>query len=370
MFVMFDRRYRKALLILALLLLSLACAAAPAPKNVIMMIGDGMGIGAITAARCCGPGVCGKLAMDTMPVTGIVTTHPVHGLVTDSAAAATALATGVKTNNGSVSIDPDGKRLRTILEVARELGKRTGVVSTKFITDATPAAFVAHVPDRKLRNEIAGQMIASRIDVILGGGKRYFIPKSVEGGAREDSRDLLADARKRGYDVFDSAQAMAASASERIIGLFASDSMKTERPEPTLAEMTSKAISTLAGGSNGFFLMSEGAKIDTEAHDNKADGVVKETLAFDEAVHAALDFAAKDGNTLVIVTADHDTGTLAVYDPENDRSKFKAGFVSNGHSGNMVLLYALGPGAQAFTGTHDNTDIPKLIAAMWGRKLN
>lgn len=328
-----------------------------------------MGIGPVTAARCAGPGVSGKLAMDTMPVTGFALTHPANALVTDSAASATALATGVKTNNGMIAMDPAGNSLRTILEAARDAGKSTGVISTKSVTDATPAAFVSHVPSRGRMFDIAEQMVTSGIDVILGGGLVYFLPESVEGGKRADGRDLLAYAKDRGYDVFSTAEGMSKSTSRRMIGLFTEGSMTTNPPEPSIAEMTVKAMNTMASNPRGFFLMSEGAQIDSEAHGNNTAGVVKQTLLFDDAIRAALDFAKERGDVLVIVTADHDTGGMGVENPDKDNPKVKAGWTTGGHTGNMVPIYAYGPGAQEFAGTHDNTEIAKICARLWGLKL-
>ena len=368
---MFGRisRQRLALAVLALVVLASSCLAATAPRNVILLIGDGMGIGPVTAARCAGPGRGGRLAMDTMPYTGFSITYAANALVTDSAAAGTALATGVKTNNGMISVDPSGKRVKTILELAREMGKATGIVSTKFITDATPAVFVAHADSRSKNEEIAAQMVHSGVDVVLGGGRQYFVPVS-GGGARKDDRDLLDEAIKLHYSVVDSADAMSKSTSHRLIGLFAPSIMTSDRPEPTIAEMTAKAISTLSANAKGFFMMSEGGKIDSMGHANDATGNTKETLMFDEAVRTALNFAKKDGHTLVIVTADHDTGGLVVLEPSKDNPVFTPGWVNKGHDENMVPIYAYGPGAESFTGTHDNTEIPRMIAGLWGKKLN
>ena len=343
--------------------------AAEAPRNVILLIGDGMGIGAIAAGRCGGPGRDGRLAVDTMPVTGFSITFSANALVTDSAAAGTALAAGVKTNNGVISMTPDGKPVKTILELAREMGKSTGITSTKFITDATPAVFVSHADSRAKNEEIAVQMVASGVDVILGGGRQFFLPKSA-GGARADDRNLLDEAAKSGYDVFESAEAMQKTAANKMIGLFAPNIMTSERPEPTIAEMTAKAIEALNRNRKGFFLMSEGGKIDSGGHANDAGVAVKEMLMFDDAVRAALDFAKKDGHTLVIVTADHDTGGFAIGEPNAENPKFTPGWVTNGHTANMVAIYAFGPGAEKYSGTHDNTEIPRIIAKLWGRKLN
>ncbi|MEN6416535.1 MAG: alkaline phosphatase [Armatimonadota bacterium] len=362
-------RRSTALLAVILFLLSLSCFAGESPRNIILLIGDGMGIGAITAARCAGPGPDGKLAMDTMPVIGLAKTQSAKNLVTDSAAAATALATGVKTTNGSISVDPSGNRLRTILEAAEELGKSTGIVSTKFITDATPAAFVSHVAGRDQREDIAAQMIVSRADVILGGGRKDFVPKTDTGEGRVDDRDLLAEAAKIGFAIVNSRENMLASASDKLIGLFAPDIMQTQSPEPTIREMTLRAISSLCKNDKGFFLMSEGGKIDSCEHANNIAGCVKETLDFDEAVSSVLDFARKRGDTLVIVTADHETGGLAVLDADADNPKLKAGWLWGGHTGNMVPIFAEGPGSELFAGVHDNTEIPRLFAGLWGSKI-
>ena len=368
---MFRRiaRQRLAIAVLVLIALASSCLAANAPKNIILLIGDGMGVGPVSAARVAGPGRAGRLAMDTMPYTGFAITYSANALVTDSAAAATALSTGVKTNNGTVGLDPAGKRLKTMLEAAKSMGKSTAVVSTKFITDATPAAFVAHVTSRASNDDIAAQMVTSAADVILGGGRQYFASKA-NGGARKDDRDLLTEAKKSGYNVVDSAEAMTKSASPKLIGLFAPNVMTSDRPEPTVAEMTVKAISILSKNTKGFFMMSEGGKIDTMGHANNAEGSVKETLMFDDAVRAALAFAKKDGHTLVVVTADHDTGGLVVREPNKDDQKFNPGWVYNGHDENLVPIYAYGPGAENFTGTHDNTEIPKIMAKLWKQKLN
>ena len=181
----------RSVLVVVLALAAASCLAGSGPKNIILLIGDGMGFGHITAARCAGPGRDGRLAIDTMPVTGLSLTHSANALVTDSAAGGTALATGVKTTNGTISQSPDGKPLRSILELARGLGKSAGIISTKFITDATPAVFVAHVARRSQREDIAAQMIESGAEVILGGGKEDFVGKSA-GGSRSTKRQSSA----------------------------------------------------------------------------------------------------------------------------------------------------------------------------------
>lgn len=359
------KQYRLMLALIVMVLLASSCFAGPAPKNIILLIGDGMGIGHVTAARCGGPGQEGRLTIDSMPVTGFSITYSANSMVTDSAAAGTALATGTKTNNGTISMTPDGKNLRSILKVARDMGKSTGVISTTSIVDATPAVFYANALNRGLGEDIAAQLVASRVNVALGGGKSNFIPESA-GGKRKDGRNILEEAKKRGYDVFDTADAMAKSNSDRMIGLFDFGPNSV----PSIADMTSKAISVLSKNNKGFFLMSEGGLIDPNAHGGNAGGVVRETLMFDDAVRVALDFAKKNADTLVVVTADHETGGLAVHQGDEQNPKFTGHFVSGGHSANMVPIYAFGPGAELFGGTHDNTEIPKICAGLWKQKLN
>ena len=358
-----TRQYHLLFALIALILMASSCLAGPAPKNIILLIGDGMGIGHVTAARCADPD--GKLNMDTMPITGFAITHAANALVTDSAAAGTALATGVKTTNGTISQDPDGKRLRTLLEAARDMGKSTSIVSTTSIVDATPAVFVAHAANRGMKEDIAAQLVASRVDVAFGDGKSNFLPESA-GGNRKDGRDLLEDAKKRGYAVVDTADALAKTESYKMIGLFDLNAPSA----PTIADMTAKALSILSTNPKGFFVMSEGAKIDSYSHGKDAKSMVREALNFDDAIKVALDFAKKNTDTLVVVTADHETGGCAVYGGDEANPKYTANYLSGGHSANMVPIYAFGPGAELFSGTHDNTEIPKICARLWKQQLN
>ena len=251
---------------------------------------------------------------------------------------------------------PEGKPLQTVLEVARERGKSTGIVTTDSVTGATPAAFYAHVKNRGQQEDISGQIVASRIDVALGmGGMNRFVPKTEGQDGREDGRDLTADAKKRGYDVAFTLDEMNASSSDRILGLFAGDNV------PTLEEMTAKAISVLSKNPRGFFLMSESSRIDGGGHGNDQVRVVNGTLELDDALMAALEFAKADGNTLIVVTADHETGGMAVQNPNEDHPAFCSQWTSKGHSATMVPIYAYGPGAGLFTGTHDNTYIGETL---------
>ena len=350
--------------VILLLLAVAACGAQPQPNNIILIIGDGMGIGAITATRCAGPGENGKLLLDSMPVTGLVKTHS-ESLVTDSAASATALATGHKTKNGHLSLTTDGKTLPTFLEMAIAMGKSTGVVTTDLVTSATPAAFYAHVDDRSKQDSIALQLAASKMTVAMGSGKQYFIPKSSDGkDGRADGQDVVNQAKQNGYDVVFDKNALAASNSKRLLGLFTFD-----ETGPTLENMLDKAVSVMSKNKKGFFIMAESCLPDKGGHANDAPTVVKGVLALEDALKYALGFAKKDGHTLVVVTADHETGGLAVIGRDEENTKSKPGWIYGGHTGNMVAVYAFGPGAEKFMGTHDNTEIPKIFSSLWGKTL-
>ncbi len=336
--------------------------AAQLPRNVILLIGDGMGPAQVSLARISS----GKpLAMDSMPVAGFATTYSANSAVTDSAAAGTALSSGFKTNNGMAALLPDGKPVETILEAAEKLGKSTGLVTTVNITDATPAAFGSHATTRKDQNGIASQYL-KKVEVILGGGKAFFIAKSQAGSKREDERDLIGEAKKNGYAYVETRDALLSVKGNDILGLFENTEMTTESPEPTLAEMANKAIGTLAQDKDGFFVMIEGGQIDRMCHVNNAQSTIKQTLDFSAAVGEALDFARKDGNTLVVVTADHETGGLTILGSEEGGNRVTPTFSTKHHTACNVPIFAYGPGSAEFSGVLDNTDIPRKIAKLWG----
>jgi len=293
----------------------LACATAapqdpprPEARNVIFLIGDGMGFSQVTLARV----VSGKpLHLDGFPATGFQISTSADHCVTDSAAAATALASGTKTRNFAIGIDPDGKPLRTILEEARDQGRATGLVTTSKITHATPACFAAHVSHRSNEGDIAKQYLDAHVDVLLGGGAR-FLP---DGGGFA----------QRGYTVVRDRGALSGVDASKLLGLFHEDHVPyvLDRTEacPSLVDMARKAIDVLAKDPDGFFLMIEGARIDMACHASDAASCVKEMLEFDEVCRLAREFAAKDGRTLVVVTADHATGALAITEKVRDRAK-------------------------------------------------
>ena len=330
-------------------------------KNVILLIGDGMGLSQLNAARIKQYGADGKLFMQKMPFTGFVSTHSSDKLITDSAAAATAYATGFKTKNHMVSINPSGKKLLTIAEASRKKGMAVGLIATSSITHATPAAFASHVMNRDSEYKIAINIIENNFDVLLGGGKSFFMPSK-----QNNNRDLLTEAKNKGYAVLNTKQELAGSKSSRILGLFAPKEFTDSKSEPTLAEMTDKAIKVLGKQKNGFFLMVEGSRIDWACHDNNMDYMIRETLSFDDAVKVACDFAASDKQTLVIVLADHDTGGMGITGGDLTGKGLTAAWVSKDHTAVQVPMFAQGPKAQEFTGVHDNTEIPRMFARYLG----
>ncbi len=336
-------------------------------KNIILYIGDGMGISEITAARIKLHGANGRLALDGMPVTGLVKTHSADNLITDSAAGATALATGVKTKNHMEGVAEDSSRMGTILECARDHGLSTGLVATSSITHATPAAFASHVATRYDQSDIASQLLDARVDVLLGGGVQFFIPKSDSGSVRPDERNLLQLAVSLGYRVVRDREDLANVHSGKLLGLFAPDGMTTQTPpEPSLAEMTSRALEILQQNKKGFFLMVEGSQIDWAGHGNDFENSVRQLSLFDDAVRKGLEFSAKNTGTLVIVTADHETGGLDILQGTPDGQEVKVKWNTKGHTGQMVPLYASGEQAILFTGVKDNTEIPKIFARLLG----
>ncbi|CAA9586349.1 MAG: Alkaline phosphatase [uncultured Thermomicrobiales bacterium] len=403
--------------------------ARPPARNVILLVGDGMGQAHRMAGQLLTVGRAGRLAMDRLPHAGLMGTMPADPdhFVTDSAAAATALATGVKTDNGAIAIDPEGRSVPTILELAKRAGKATGLVTTCQITDATPAAFAAHVPHRSDQSEVARQYLEETgVDVILGGGAAYWYPAGAETPFPADPADplqasrgtagnLVARARALGYAVATSAAELHAAAvprprltihddrtPTRLLGLFANQELFLQRtegegaaydPPVSLAEMTGTAIALLARNPDGFFLMVEESAIDRMAHRNNAPLTLKGVLELDRAVQVALGHAAADPETLVVVTADHECGGLAIagsddppypYEPGGgllettmagedgpfpivgEEDGFVMGWATTGHTAASVPLTAAGPGAERLAGVYENTFLFAVMAEALG----
>lgn len=371
-------------------------------KNVILFVGDGMGAAQREAIRLSKVGMSGTLEMDQMPYTGSMHTRSTS-VVTDSAAAATAFAPGIKTNNGYVGMTPSGKSVRTVLEAAHDAGKSTGLVTTSQITDATPAAFAAHVQDRSQQSDIANQYLTrSHVDVLLGGGEDFWYPKGKEGAFKDhpstDSSEaskgtkgnLVTKAKRYGYAVVTNRKNLLKTTSHKLLGLFANEEMFQQKPEgkrdsynPTvsLPTMTQKAIQALSVNKEGFFLMVEEEAIDEMAHQNNADLTIKAGKQLDQSIKVAKDYAKKHPDTLVLTLADHECGGMAIEAVDNNDNagsrkdgpfkiahsdqQFTVDWTTNGHSAVDVPVTATGKNASLFAGNYENTHIhDALLKAM------
>jgi alkaline phosphatase len=361
-------RRRLAILVVAFLLILLPAARRAAPsRRAVLFIGDGMGPAYVTLTRVARGGSGGQLVLDTLPYTALSRTHSADSPVTDSAAAASAMACGMKTVIGVLCEDAtavrarqDGKKLESIASWAKKRGFRVGLVTTTTVTHATPAAFYAHHHDRNAEEQIARQAVASGFDLILGGGRRYF------------PDDLRREAHDRGWAIVETREALAAvdSLDRHVLGLFADghlpyhEEIETARRRareggaqsgddavvaPTLPEMTRKAIDLLERGGQPFFLMVEGGRIDHAGHANWARTLVDETVAFDEAVGFAIRTLEPE-TTLVLVTADHETGGLAINgypdEKEGPWSLFRGPFEEKGDEPYAVVTFTSGPGTK------------------------
>lgn len=335
-------------------------------KNVIFFIGDGMGLAQIAAARIDTLGAKEYLNLERLPVTGLVNTYSADKLITDSAAAATALSTGYKTDNGMIGELPDGRKLYTILEAARDRGMKIGLVATSTITHATPAGFAAHVKSRSSEDLIAVQLLNNRVNVLFGGGKKFFIPQSKSLSGRKDELNLLEKAKEMGYKFIETKEELKSVKGNYVLGLFENSYLDTSSLEPSLAEMTAKAIELLSDDPDGFFLMVEGSQIDWGGHRNSPIYMIRQLVLFDEAVKAGMDYALKDKKTLVLVTADHETGGLTINGGTLDGKKLELSWSTFNHTGVPVPLFAFGPAALKFTGLQDNTEIPRKIGRLIG----
>jgi alkaline phosphatase len=331
-----SRRFLLLLVLLAAVFFSFEPAPAAAPvKNLIVLIMDGCGNEQLTLARWYKGG---PLALDAIR-TGAVKSFIADSAIADSAPAASAYATGVRTSGKIISLAPKPKTIpnvpapcadlalkpcATVLEGARLLGKATGIVVTCRISHATPAAYMAHVPNRNMEQDITAQAVYQNLDVVFGGGRKFLLPCNT-GGARQDQEDLTAVLRKRNYLLVDNVAGLKNLEKPKVFGLFAANHLEAEidrrdfAPEqPSLVEMTQKAIDLLAANKAGFFLMVEGSQIDWACHANDPAHLLSDLLMYDQAVQVALDFAKKDGQTLVLALPDHNSGGMSIGNRHSD----------------------------------------------------
>jgi alkaline phosphatase len=371
-------------------------------RNVIVLQGDGMGTAQRDLIRLVTKGnKPGKeLVMNRLEHAGLVHTDPADPkeAVTDSAAAATAFSTGHKTFNGAVGVDADGRPVRTLLEDAHRAGKATGLVTTSQVTDATPAAYAAHVTDRAQQSEIARQfLVRSKPDVILGGGEDYWYPARNPGAwpdhpatdpteeSKGDKGNLVDRAKQLGYRYVSDRAGLRRARGPKLLGLFANEEMFEHReeghgdlydPAVPLPEMAAKALDILSADRDGFFVLIEEEGIDEMAHENNAPLMIKAGAALDATVKVAVDFARRHPSTLIVVQGDHETGGLTIENPDDEPSEREDGpftvkgtslqvfadWTTNNHTGADTPITAHGPGSEPFDGVIDNTDVHDFIA--------
>ena len=384
--------YRYILAAAAALALVCSCATEKTkkPQNVIYLIGDGMGFGAVSSLLLAQDGETG---FEMAPVIGLNETQSANNYVTDSPAGGTALATGTRTCNGFLGVGPDSVQLESILKKAQAMGKKTGIVVNTTLTEATPGAFYAGVTSRSMSYKIAEQFCESGVDVAVGAGLSAFIN-------RPDSVDLTATLINKGYDVYLDWKSVLNTQSEKFVGILemgdvhrrnkssnktagsadgaevclaaklaaeASDGDTTRFSEPAeyLQKATVKAIEQLEKNApKGFFLMIESAIIDGYGHNNDSEGMIEEMQEFDRTLKALVAYVNEHPNTLLVVTADHETGGTGVgyksY-PVNAPEGMKLTFSTKGHTGTVVPIFAYGAGSEKFAGIFQNRELPGMI---------
>ena len=363
----------------------------PQVKNVIYLIGDGMGFGAVSSLLLAEDGVTG---FEQAPVIGLSETCSANNYVTDSPAGGTALATGTRTKNGYLGVDPDGQQLTSVLRKAQAMGKRSGIVVNTTLTEATPGAFYAGVTSRNMTYDIAKQFTESQVDVAIGAGLDHFIN-------RPDSVDLTATLIEKGYDVYLDWATVLKTTSDKFVGILPmvdvhrreksknttasaadgaevclaaklaaasgenNDGERLSEPTVYLEKATKKALEVLSrNNKQGFFLMIESAIIDGYGHNNDSDGMIVEMKEFDCTLRQLVAYVNQHPETLLVVTADHETGGTAVtYNSHEvgNPTPVKLSFSTKGHTGTVVPIFAYGAGAEAFAGIMKNTDLPKKI---------
>jgi len=329
------------------------------PKNVVFIIGDGMGLAHIYAGMVANGN---KLQLERFKNIGFSKTYSANNFTTDSGAGGTALACGVKTKNGMIGMSPDSVAVESILELTEKNGLSTGMVTACDITHATPASFIAHQVSRKMAEEIAADFLKTDIDVFIGGGRKNF-------EKRDDNRNLSNELKAKGYSIAYTIDEAKSVKTGKLAGLLY-DVHPAYVPERgvMLPAATEVALDILDNNKKGFFLMIEGSQIDWAAHENNADQVAKEMIDLDKTIGMVLDFAEKNKNTLVIVTADHETGGLTMPKGNLSKKEISASFSTKDHSGIPVPVFAYGPGAECFTGFFENTSFKNKLAKLL--KLN
>jgi len=313
--------------------------------NIILLIGDGMGLSELSSAYYYGSNEPNFSRFSNI---GLINTSSANSKITDSGAGGTAFACGIKTYNGAIGVNVDTTTATNIVEVLSNKDYNTGVISTSGITHATPASFYAHVSNRGMQDDIAIQLVDSEIDFFAGGGEAYF-------ANRKDGINLIDSLETSGFCI----NCKTSNSKGKYGYLLADDGMPTmlEGRGDFLPEYTEIALNYFSNNTNPFFLMVEGSQIDWAGHNNDADYLIAEVIDFDKAIGVALDFAEEDGNTLVIVLADHETGGFTLAANGNNYNDIKPVFSSKGHSTTLIPVFAFGPSSDDFTGIYQNYEI-------------
>lgn len=327
------------------------------PTRIILLIGDGAGLAHWSGGYLDAVAEGEPLAVASFPVVGLVDPGNLTNPKPESASAATAFATGVRSYFGAIGMGPDTLPRRSVLEAAESAGLATGVLTTTLIVDATPAAFLAHARTREDMAEIAAQIAAKPVEVLMGDGRGWF-----DGTLRGDSANLLATMRQRYAVVTSGAELRAIDPDtvQALLGFFASDAERDPAArDPSLAEMTRAALAVLDRDPDGFFLMIENEHTDHATHENLPLAVVRdEVRALDDAVRVALEYGDRHPETLIVVAADHETGGLSLIPSEGT---IRANYGWTDHTATLVPLFAIGPGAERFGGLHRNDEIGRLL---------
>ena len=325
-------------------------------KNVILMVGDGMGTSQIYAGLTANKG---KLNLERCTAIGFHKNQSADNYITDSAAGATAFACGQKTYNGAIGVDVNKLPITTILEIAEKNGLATGLVATCAITHATPACFISHQSARSLNEDIALDFLKTDIDLFIGGGRKFF-------AQRADGKNLVDSLKMKNYQIANSIEEVKKITKGKLAAFLADDQQTkfSEGRGDELVKSTETALQLLQQNKKGMFMMIEGSQIDWGGHSNDTQYIIDEMIDFDNAIGKVLDFARKDGNTLVIITADHETGGFALNGGDMKTGTVDGKFTTENHTGVMIPVFAYGPRAEQFSGIYENTAIfDKMLSA-------
>ncbi|MBX2894680.1 MAG: alkaline phosphatase [Cyclobacteriaceae bacterium] len=329
------------------------------PQNIILLIGDGTGLAQLYSGYTANHG---SLSIFNIPTVGLCVTASANNYITDSAAGATALATGTLTNNRYIGVDANGQPVATLVEILRQQNYHTALITSDDVTGATPASFYAHQPERGMSEPIANDFLRSKVDILIGGGVKNF-------SERKDNRNLLDTLKKQGYTVATRFAALDTITNSKFVILDNETVLPIQKGRgEILSRSLNKSLQVFSGKGKKFFIMVEGAQIDWGGHANNLGYIVTEVLDFDKTAAEAMKYVDADDDTLLIITADHETGGLSLIDGDLKTGFVQSGFSTTDHSGIPVPVFAYGPGADLFKGVYPNTHIFVKIKQLLDKK--